>query len=103
MPGCDLAPALLDIDRRARAGDHAGADATYRAILPLLSFEAQSLDLLLLGAKHHLRRAGIIRDERLRAPGRTLDAHEAASLDALLDRLAADGIPGFPSPRPHPR
>lgn len=98
MPGCDLAPALLDIDRRARAGDAEGADAAYRAILPLLAFECQSLELLLLGAKHHLRRAGIMAHERLRAPARTLDPLETATLDGLLDRLAADEVPGFPAP-----
>lgn len=98
MPGCDLAAALLDIDRRARSGDHPGADAVSRAILPLLSFEGQSLDLLLLGAKHHLRRAGIMSHERLRAPARTLDDQETATLDGLLDRLAADDVPGFPVP-----
>lgn len=101
MPGCDLAPALLDIDRRARSGDHAGADATYRSILPLLSYEGQSLDLLLLGAKHHLRRAGILPNERLRAPARGLDAQETATFDDLLDRLALDGVPGFPVPGSH--
>lgn len=100
MPGCDLAAALLDIDRRARRGDDAGADATYRAILPLLSFEGQSLDLLLLGAKHHLRRAGLMSTAHLRAPARSLDAREVATFDALLDRLAAEGVPGFPSPVP---
>lgn len=97
MPGCDLAPALLAIDRAAKRGDHAGADALYRAIVPLLAFEGQSLELLLLGAKRHLRRAGLLSSERLRAPARGLDEREVATLDALLDRLAADRVPGFPS------
>lgn len=95
MPGCDLAPALLRIDRLARTGDMIAADALYRAILPLLSYEAQSLDLLVLGAKHHLRRLGIFSTERLRSPGRSLDPDEMETIDALLDRLAADGVPGF--------
>jgi 2-keto-3-deoxy-L-arabinonate dehydratase len=95
MPGCDLGPAILAIDRKLRGGDHAGADALYRSIVPFLSYEAQSLDLLLLGAKHHLRRRGVFSGEALRAPARTLDAREAATLDLLLDRLAADGVPGF--------
>jgi dihydrodipicolinate synthase/N-acetylneuraminate lyase len=100
MPGCDLGPALLAIDHRLRAGDVSGADAAYRAIVPYLSTVSQSLDLLLLGAKHHLRRAGIFPNEALRAPARTLDTFERATLDRLLDRLAADGVPGFPSPAP---
>jgi 2-keto-3-deoxy-L-arabinonate dehydratase len=95
MPGCDLGPALVRIDGLARAGDVAAADSLYRAILPLLSYEAQSLDLLVLGAKHHLRRLGIFSTERLRSPGRSLDPDEAATIDMLLDRLAADAAPGF--------
>ncbi len=102
MPGCDLAPALLAIDRRARSGDLESADALYRSILPLLAFEGQSLELLLLGAKRHLRRAGVMPDERLRAPARRLDAQEAATLDGLLDRLALEGVPGFGPPATSP-
>lgn len=95
MPGCDLGPALLAIDRLARSGDMAGAETAYRTVLPYLSYVAASLDLLLLGAKRHLRRLGIFSTETLRAPARTLDATEAASIDALLDRLGVDGVPGF--------
>ena len=95
MPGCDLGPALLAIDRMARRGDLAAADGLYRLILPYLASVAQSLDLLLLAAKRHLRRAGIFSSEGLRRPARSLDAIEAATIDALLDRLAADAVPGF--------
>jgi len=95
MPGCDLGPAIAVIDRRARAGDAAGAETTYRAILPLLSYEAQSLELLLLGAKRVLVRRGIFGSGALRAPGRELDPEEAATLDGLIDRLETDGIAGF--------
>jgi 4-hydroxy-tetrahydrodipicolinate synthase len=95
MPGCDLGPAILAIDRYARGGRIEEADGIYRAILPLLSWEAQSLDLILLGSKRHLVRQGIFREGALRAPGRTLDPQEAATLDGLLDRLADERIPGF--------
>ncbi|HET9520715.1 MAG TPA: dihydrodipicolinate synthase family protein [Candidatus Limnocylindrales bacterium] len=95
MPGCDLGPALVEIDRRAREGDGAGADALYRTILPLLSYEAQSLDLLLLGAKRVLTRRGIFVSGALRAPGRGLDPEEVATLDGLIARLQADGVAGF--------
>lgn len=95
MPGCDLGPALVEIDRSARSGDPGAAEALYRTILPLLSYEAQSLDLLLLGAKRVLVRRGIFRSGSLRAPGRELDPEEAATLDGLIGRLEADGVPGF--------
>jgi dihydrodipicolinate synthase/N-acetylneuraminate lyase len=98
MPGCDLGPAFVAIDRRARSGDGATAADLYRRILPLLSWSTQSLDLLLLGAKRHLRRAGVFSSDALRAPGRVLDAVEIATLDTILDGLAADGVPGFGTP-----
>lgn len=50
MPGCDLAAALLELDQRGR-GDGETEDELYRRILPLLPYEAQSLDLFILGAK----------------------------------------------------
>jgi len=95
MPGCDLGPAILAIDRLARSEDGSGAEELYRRILPLLSYEAQSLDLLLLGAKRLLRRQGVFSSGALREPARELDAHEAATLDGLLDRLHEQGVPGF--------
>jgi dihydrodipicolinate synthase/N-acetylneuraminate lyase len=95
MPGCDLGPALLAIDRAARGGDSDRATALYRAILPLLAFETPSLDLLLLSEKRHLRRQGIFSTELLRDPARELDERESASLDVLLDELATVGVPGF--------
>lgn len=95
MPGCDLGPALLEIDRLAREGDGDAAFGAYLRMLPLLSWEAQSLDLLLLGAKRVLCRRGIFSSDRLRSPGRGLDRVEARTLDRIVDRLAADGVPGF--------
>lgn len=95
MPGCDLGPAIVIIDRAVRAGDRAAAEALYRRILPFLSLATASLDLLLLTAKRHLRRRGIFSSELLREPARRLDRQEARTVDALLDELQATGIPGF--------
>lgn len=95
MPGCDLGPAMVVMDRAARSGDRAAAVALYRRILPFLSLATASLDLLLLTAKRHLRRNGIFSTEVLRAPARDLDEQEAQTVDALLDELAAAGVPGF--------
>lgn len=97
MPGCDLGPAIGAIDRLARAGRDAEAAELYRAVLPLLSYEAQSLDLLLLGAKRLLRRQGIFSSDALRAPARTLDPVEAATLDGFFEALEQEGIAGFGS------
>jgi len=95
MPGCDLGPALLAIDRFARSGDERRAAELYRSVLPLLAFETPSLDLLLLSAKRHLRRLGIFSSELLRDPARTLDEIERVTLDGLLDELAEAAVPGF--------
>ncbi len=83
------------IDRAARSGDSVAAQELYRRILPLLSFATQSLELLLLTAKRHLRRQGIFSTETLRAPARTLDDYEMRTLDALLDELSELRTPGF--------
>jgi 4-hydroxy-tetrahydrodipicolinate synthase len=95
MPGCDLGPALLAIDRAVGTGEGDRALMLYRAILPLLAFETPSLDLLLLSAKRQLRRQGIFSGELLREPARVLDELEAVTLDSLLDELATAGVPGF--------
>jgi 2-keto-3-deoxy-L-arabinonate dehydratase len=97
MPGCDLGPALLDIDRAVRSGDPEIAVRSYQRILPLLSFETASLSLLVLSAKRHLRRVGIFTSEAMRAPARELDQGEAATVDALLDDLMTWRVPGFES------
>lgn len=94
MPGCDLGPALVVIDRLARSGEIAAAEERYREILPLLSYETQSLELLLLGAKRVLVRRGVFSSDILRSPGRALDAIEAATLDALIAELERRGVPG---------
>jgi dihydrodipicolinate synthase/N-acetylneuraminate lyase len=94
MPGCDLGPAIAAIDRTARTvGVDAAADA-YGAILPLLAYETPSLDLLLLGAKRMLHRRGIFSTDGLRAPGRVLDPHEAATFDAIFTAMERVDVPG---------
>ena len=94
MPGCDLAAALLAVHAAAGAGDRDAAERAYRAILPLLAYETQSLAHLVLGEKRALRRAGLFSHETMRAPAPSLDAHGREAFDALFDRLAADGVPG---------
>ena len=95
FPGCDLGPVFGAIDRNARAGERAAAEALYRRILPYLSLATASLDLLLLTAKRHMRRRGIFSSDVLRAPARRLDEQDSRTVDALLDELTALGTPGF--------
>jgi 4-hydroxy-tetrahydrodipicolinate synthase len=93
MPGCDLAESLLALHDAAGAGRRDEAERVYRAILPLLAYETQSLADLVPGERA-LRPAGIFSSEAMRAPAPSLDPRQQATFDALFDRLAADGIPG---------
>jgi 4-hydroxy-tetrahydrodipicolinate synthase len=89
MTGFGFPEILVDIVRRFRAGDEAGArDAFYRAC-PLIRFENQPL-LNLPIRKLVYQRRGAITSARVRAPGGALDAGTVADLDDLLTGL---GLP----------
>jgi len=94
MPGSDLGPAIREIHRLAAVSPPA-ANELYLRILPLLSYAAQSLDLLILAAKRALMRFGVFPTSTVRQPGRELDEEEAVTLDALFDALEADRVPGW--------
>jgi 4-hydroxy-tetrahydrodipicolinate synthase len=83
MTGFGFPELLVEIVGRFRAGDEAGARATFYRIMPLIRFENQP-GLNLAIRKHIYRRRGAIASERLRAPGPTLDAGTIADLDAVL-------------------
>jgi 2-keto-3-deoxy-L-arabinonate dehydratase len=95
MPGCDLAPAFRVIDRLAREAQVGEAEELYRRVLPLLAYEAQSLELLVLGAKRLLVRQRLFTSGAMRAPARELDAEECSTFDALFERLERERVPGF--------
>lgn len=95
MPGSDLGPAFGEIHRLAAAGSIAAAEDLYGRILPLLSYAAQSLELLILSAKRALVRRGVFPSGAMRQPARELDDQEARTLDALFDRLEEAGVPGW--------
>jgi 4-hydroxy-tetrahydrodipicolinate synthase len=95
MPGSDLGPAITRMDRLWRDGSKDASEDLYRKILPLLSYVAQSLPLLILGAKRVLHRAGIFPTAAMRTPAPELDRQQAETLDALFDRLHADQVPGW--------
>jgi len=83
MTGFGFPELLVEIVGRFRAGDEAGARATFYRIMPLIRFENQP-GLNLAIRKHIYRRRGAIASERLRAPGPTLDDGTIADLDAIL-------------------
>ena len=68
MTGFGFPELLVEIVGAFRAGDEAGARATFHRIMPLIRFENQP-GLNLAIRKHIYRRRGAIASERLRAPG----------------------------------
>jgi 4-hydroxy-tetrahydrodipicolinate synthase len=89
MTGFGFPEILVEIVRRFRAGDEAGArDLFYRA-MPLIRFENQPL-LNLPIRKLVYQRRGAIASARVRAPGVAPDAGTVADLDDLLRNL---GLP----------
>jgi 4-hydroxy-tetrahydrodipicolinate synthase len=86
MTGFGFPEILVEVVRRFRAGDEAGArDVFYRAC-PLIRFENQPL-LNLPIRKLVYQRRGAIASARVRAPGGALDAGTVADLDDLLASL----------------
>lgn len=94
MTGFGFPELLVEIVRRFRSGDEAGAREVFHRILPLVRFENQP-GLNLAIRKHIYRRRGAIVSERVRAPGPSLDPGTIADLDEVLaavglaDRLVA--------------
>lgn len=82
IPGCDITRSLVDIWAVFAAGDRAGAERRYLKILPFLVYEAQSLGVLVGGAKTLLARRGVIETTACRLP-------EARLTDVSVERLLA--------------
>jgi dihydrodipicolinate synthase/N-acetylneuraminate lyase len=73
IPGADLTRALKRAWQVYQSGDPGAAEAEYRRMLPLLVFQAQSLGLLVGGAKAILRERGVIESVTSRLPDANLD------------------------------
>ncbi len=86
MPACEVAEVHVRIWQALERGDEPAARRMHHALLPLLIYEAMYPDAV---HKEVLRRRGVIRSARTRAPdaGR-LDAENHRELDRLLGELA---------------
>jgi dihydrodipicolinate synthase/N-acetylneuraminate lyase len=62
------------------AGDRDQSDAIYRSLLPFLVYEAQSMGLLIGGAKRLLHQRGVIASTAARHPDATLPKPTAERL-----------------------
>jgi 4-hydroxy-tetrahydrodipicolinate synthase len=92
MTGFGFPEILVDIVRRHRLGDRAGAHAAYERALPLISFENQpGINLPL--RKHVYRRRGAIAHEMVRPPAATPEPATLVELDTILRELGlAEGL-----------
>jgi 4-hydroxy-tetrahydrodipicolinate synthase len=91
IPGCDTTAALVRAWRAYQAGDRDQASAVYLRLLPFLVFEAQSIAVLVGGAKEILARREVIASTYTRLPGATLSS---ATRDRLLELADSAGLLG---------
>jgi 4-hydroxy-tetrahydrodipicolinate synthase len=95
MTGFGFPEQLVEIVRRFRAGDEAGAREVFHRIMPLIRFENQP-GLNLAIRKHLYQRRGAIATARVRAPGPALDAGTVADLDLVLEAVGLAALaPGL--------
>jgi 4-hydroxy-tetrahydrodipicolinate synthase len=91
MTGFGFPEQLVEIVRRFRAGDEAGAREVFHRIMPLIRFENQP-GLNLAIRKHLYQRRGAIASSRGRAPGPARDAGTVADLDLVLEAVGLAGL-----------
>ena len=85
MPACDVTDAHVAVWRAHEAGDEAQARALLNRLLPLLNFESLHS---MVAYKEIMKRRGIIRSSYVRASTtNSLDAHDHAELDLILDDM----------------
>lgn len=86
MTGFAYPEMLVQVVARHQAGDVDGAEDLFDAYLPLVRYE-QQLGLGLAIRKEVLRRRGVLASAKVRAPGPSLSALDAAELTRLTTRL----------------
>lgn len=89
IPGSDVTRDLVDAWEDFHAGRRDEASARYLRLLPLLVFQAQSLALLVGGAKTILHQRGVIATTRTRLEGAEL---RAATRERMLALARAAGV-----------
>ena len=87
MTGYAFPDMLVDVVKRAQAGQRDAAHNLFDAHLPLIRYEQQQ-GIGLAVRKHVLQKRGAIAYDAQRAPGSSLSATARAEIDYLLGRLA---------------
>lgn len=85
ISGAATADLFVLLDNAYRAGDRDEAARLYRAYLPLLQLQCQSIELFVATEKRILARREKIAGETMRTPRYSLDERERELLDALYD------------------
>ena len=88
MTGYAFPEMLVEVVRRARAGDRAGAHDAFDAHLPLLRYEQQARVGLAV-RKYVLMRRGLLASDAQRAPGAPLTDAARAEVEFLWERMRA--------------
>lgn len=79
----------VEIFRRFRAGDAAGARSLHARLAPVLAFSNQYIDVSIRFFKHLRQREGLFQTAVCRAGVAELDAHQMRELQINLDRVMA--------------
>lgn len=87
QPGCSFPELYVTLDRRWRDGDHQGARALHRTMLPYLSAWMQHVELIVAVEKVISVARGWFASATVRAPGWQLDAAEHALIDRFLEEF----------------
>ena len=88
MPFCSQPEAFVEVWNRFQAGDEAGARAAFdRVIVPINRVAAQAPGAYYNVHKELLRRRGVIRTNKVRAPATELDQMTAAELSDVITEL----------------
>jgi 4-hydroxy-tetrahydrodipicolinate synthase len=91
-PGVDLVDLLVDIYELWRGESHGEARERMRAVLPMLTFQMQTIDHYNATAKRVLCRRGILSNDGLRAPDAPLDAVGQQLVDRYVAELGVAAV-----------
>jgi 4-hydroxy-tetrahydrodipicolinate synthase len=98
QPGCSFVELYIEIWRRFRADDIAGASDLHTRLLPFLSYWMQSVELIIAAEKLISVHRGLIADPYCRRPRYELDDLEVETIDRFCEEFAPL-LSGGTSPR----
>ncbi len=84
QPGCSFTEVYIAVWRAWESGERDQALDLHRRLLPYISYWMQNVELIIQTEKTILARRGIIRSDRCRTPGWSLDREESAMIDQFL-------------------